>query len=147
MINDRFRRLQQGAVAGRVFPSPPLSAFRGERSLRDALVRASFAPSASPRPCGAFPCGRRGCSICPFASSLPSVQGPGRAFQVERHFACASQGLVCCVRCSRCGLLRTGEAGRGLGNRFAEHLRSARENDAELPVAYHFNAPPCSLAN
>eukprot|EP00061_Rhincodon_typus_P017840 g46724.t1 len=33
------------------------------------------------------------------------------------------------------------------GDRFAEHLRSAQKKDPGLPVACHFNAPPCSLAN
>ena len=42
--------------------------------------------------------------------------------------------------CSKCCKLYIGEMGRRLSDRFAENLRSVRNNDADKPVARHFNA-------
>ena len=42
--------------------------------------------------------------------------------------------------CSKCCKLYIGETGRRLSDRFAEHLRSVRNNDVDKPVARHFNA-------
>eukprot|EP00061_Rhincodon_typus_P012663 g38542.t1 len=75
------------------------------------------------------------------------IQGPKHTFQVKQHFICTSKNLVYCIHCSQCGLLYIGEMKYRLGDCFAERLRSAHKKDPELPVARHFNAPPCSLAN
>ena len=43
------------------------------------------------------------------------------------------------ISCSRCGVLYIGETGRCLRTRFGEHRRSVTSNDANQPVARHFN--------
>eukprot|EP00061_Rhincodon_typus_P001868 g16001.t1 len=53
--------------------------------------------------------------------------------------------VVYCIRCSRCGLLYTGETKRRIGDRFVEHLRSVRDKRLQLPVANHFISPSHSL--
>ena len=55
--------------------------------------------------------------------------------------------LVYCISCSRCGLLYVGETGRRLSDRFAEHLRSVRNGDADKSVARHFNSANHSLSD
>ena len=49
--------------------------------------------------------------------------------------------------CSKCCKLYIGETGRRLSDRFAEHLRSVRNNDVDKPVARHFNAANHSISN
>ena len=44
-----------------------------------------------------------------------------------------------CISCSRCGMLYIGETGRCLRTRFGEHRRAVTSNDANQPVARHFN--------
>ena len=44
-----------------------------------------------------------------------------------------------CISCSRCGMLYIGEIARSLRTKFGEHPRAAIGNDANLPVAKHFN--------
>ena len=41
----------------------------------------------------------------------------------------------------------SGEMGRCLSNRFAEHLRSVRNNDVDKPVAQHFNTINHSISD
>ena len=40
-----------------------------------------------------------------------------------------------------------GETGRRLSDRFAEHLRSVRNNDVDKPVARYFNATNHSISD
>ena len=44
-----------------------------------------------------------------------------------------------CISCSRCGMLYIGEIGRSLRTKFGKHRRAAIGNDANQPVAKHFN--------
>eukprot|EP00061_Rhincodon_typus_P003309 g19776.t1 len=48
--------------------------------------------------------------------------------------------MVCCIRCSRDGLLYIGETKRRLGDHFVEHLCSVHDKQQHLPVANHFNS-------
>ena len=43
------------------------------------------------------------------------------------------------IQYSRCGMLYIGETGRCLRTRFGEHCRAVTSNDANQPVARHFN--------
>eukprot|EP00061_Rhincodon_typus_P001859 g15971.t1 len=60
-------------------------------------------------------------------------------------FTCASDNVVYCIRCFRCGLLYIGETKRRLGDCFVEHLRLVRNKRQHPPVANHFNLPSHSL--
>eukprot|EP00061_Rhincodon_typus_P001129 g13818.t1 len=80
-FRHHFCHLQRDATTRHKFPSPPLSAFRRDRSLWDTLVHTSITLNTSPQPYGTFPCNRRRCNTCPFTSSLPSIQGPKHTFQ------------------------------------------------------------------
>eukprot|EP00061_Rhincodon_typus_P000906 g13142.t1 len=62
IIRCYFRHLQRDATTRHTFLSPPLSAFRRDRSLWDILVHTSFTPNTSPQPYGTFPCNRQRCN-------------------------------------------------------------------------------------
>ena len=55
--------------------------------------------------------------------------------------------VVYCISYSKCCKLYIGETGRRLSDRFAEHLRSVRNNDVDKPVARHFNTANHSISN
>ena len=48
---------------------------------------------------------------------------------------------------SKCCKLYIGETGRCLPDRFAEHFRSVRNNDVDMPIARHFNAANHSISD
>ena len=70
-------------------------------------------------------------------------------FTTKKHlsFTCTSSNIIYCISCSKCCKLYIGETGRRLSNRFAEHLRSVRNNDVDKPVARHFNAANHSISD
>ena len=63
------------------------------------------------------------------------------------NFTCTSSNIIYCISCSKCCKLYIGETGRRLSDRFAEHLRSVRDNDVDKPVARHFNAVNHSISD
>ena len=91
------------------------------------------------RPCGTFPCGVGQCKTCKFIDSSTTISAPKFVYHIKHHFTCTSSHLIYCISCSRCGMLYIGETGRCLRTRFGEHRRSVTSNDANQPVARHFN--------
>ena len=67
--------------------------------------------------------------------------------QVRGNHTCITTNVVYCITCRRCGKLYIGETKRRLGDRFAEHLRSVRQQTPGLTVAQHFGAPPHTLSD
>eukprot|EP00061_Rhincodon_typus_P001376 g14626.t1 len=107
IILRRFRHLQSDLTTKDIFPSPPLSGFRRDNSLRGSLVHSTL-PSSPTTP-GTFPCNRRKYYTCPYTSSLIPIPGPKNTFHVKQMFSCTSANVVYCIRCSHCGLLYIGE--------------------------------------
>eukprot|EP00061_Rhincodon_typus_P007177 g28591.t1 len=60
-------------------------------------------------------------------------------------FTCTSANVVCCIHCSRCGLLYIGETKQRLRDCFVQHLRSVHNKQQHLPAVNHFNTPSHSL--
>eukprot|EP00061_Rhincodon_typus_P002756 g18384.t1 len=143
IILRHFRHLQSDPSTKDIFPSPPLSAFRRDRSLHDSLVR-STRPTSPTSP-NTFPCNCRKCYTCPYIAPLTPIQGPKKTFHIRQMFTCTSTNVVYCIHCSQCGLLYIGETKRRLRDRFVEHLRSVHDKRQHLPVANHFNSPSHSL--
>eukprot|EP00061_Rhincodon_typus_P012919 g38973.t1 len=83
----------------------------------------------------------------PFLDLSVSISGPKQMFHIRQVFSCTSTNLVYCIRCSRCGLLYTGETKCRLGYRFVEHLHSVCDKRQHLLVANHFNFSSHSLGD
>ena len=107
--------------------------------MRDNLVRSALRQNL-PAPAGTFSCSRARCYTCSFLNSATSISGPKSNFVIRHNFTCTSSNIIYCISCSKCCKLYIGETGRRLSDRFAEHLRSVRNNDVDKPVARHFNA-------
>ena len=100
-----------------------------------------------PAPVDTFSCSRARCYTCSFLNSATSISGPKSNFVIRHNFTCTSSNIIYCISCSKCCKLYIGETGRRLSDRFAEHLRSVRNNDVDKPVARHFNAANHSISD
>ena len=98
-------------------------------------------------PAGTFSCSRARCYTCSFLNSATSISGPKSNFVIGYNFTCTSSNIIYCISCSKCCKLYIGETGRRLSDRFAEHLRSVRNNDVDKPVARHFIDVNHSISN
>ena len=94
-----------------------------------------------------FSCSRARYYTCSFLNSATSISGPQSNFVIRHNFTCTSSNIIYCISCSKCCKLYIGETGRCLSDRFAEHIRSVRNNDVAKPVAWHFNAVNHSISD
>eukprot|EP00061_Rhincodon_typus_P001529 g15029.t1 len=143
IILRHFHHLQSDPTTKDIFPSSSLSAFQRDCSLHDSLICSTF--PTSPTTPGKFPCNCRKCYTCPYTSLLTHIPGPKKTFHIRQMCTCISTNVVCCIRCSRCGLFYISETKRRLGDHFVEHLRLIHDKRQHFPVTNHFNSPSHSL--
>ena len=67
------------------------------------------------------------CKTCRFIDSSTTISAPKFVYHIKHQFTCTSSHLIYCISCS---ILKTG---------FGEHRRAVTSNDANQPVARHFN--------
>ncbi len=75
-----------------------------------------------------------------FIDSSTVISAPKFTYNIKHNITCTSTHLIYCIPCSRCGMLYIGETGRQLRTRVGEHRRAVSANDANQPVARHFNS-------
>ena len=100
-----------------------------------------------PASAGTFSCSRARCYTCLFLNSATSISRAKSNFVILHNFTFTSSNIIYCISSIKCCKLYIGERGRCLSNRFAEHLRSERNNDVEKPVARYFNAANHSISD
>ena len=59
----------------------------------------------------------------------------------------AGSNFIYCISYSRRGMHYTGEIGTSLRTKFGEHRRAVNGNDADQPVARHFNTSNHSVSD
>ena len=122
-----------------IFSNNPLVSFRHSKNIRETLVHSNLHQESSPLS-GTFPCGVAQCKTCKFVDSSTVISAPKFSYNIKHNFTCTSTHLIYCISCSRRGMLYIGETGRQLRTRFGEHRRAVSANDANQPVARHFNS-------
>ena len=138
VINKNFQVLKNDPETSSIFSDNPLVSFRHSKNIRETLVHSSIAQASTSQK-GTFPCLSSKCKTCDFVDSTTIVSAPKSEFHIKHHFTCASSHLIYCISCSRYGMLYIGETGRCLRTRFGEYRRAVFGNDANQPVARHFN--------
>ena len=129
-----------------IFTDNPLISFRRNKNIRDNLVHSALRQNL-PAPAGTFSCSRARCYMCSFLNSGTSISGSKSNFVIRHNFTCISSNIIYCISFIKCCKLYIGETGRCLSDRFAEPLRSVRNNDVDKPVARHFNADNHSISD
>ena len=140
MIMRNVHILNADDTTSRIFPSPPLCAYRRDKNLRDTLVVANIIhQDEPPTPGSTTACGRPRCNTCKHVTSRDNIKGPSGEQKVSYEFTCTTKNLVYAIICTRCNMLYIGETKRRMADRFTEHLRSIRIQLPGIPVAQHFH--------
>ena len=139
IIRKNFHILKNDPETSSIFSNNPLVSFRHSKNIRETLVHSNLHQESSPLS-GTFPCGVAQCKTCKFIDSSTVISAPKSTYNIQHNFTCTSTHLIYCISCSRCGMLYIGETGRQLRTSFGEHRRAVSANDANQPVARHFNS-------
>ena len=138
----------------KVFPLPPMVAFRRTTNLRNKLVKSKVPPSAPKRKKREIPgmkkCNQPGCGACPFILEGKEVKSSFNATSVNINCPvdCQTQNVVYGIFCKKenCKQVYIGKTERKLKERLAEHLNSVKKNEKNV-IGQHFNGPGHSLAH
>ena len=146
IVRQNLNILQADSTTRRIFPEPPLCAYRRDTSLRDQLVHSSLPGNLNISVVEqSEPCKRPRCKTCVHLIYRDSITGPNnQTFVMKNSFSCTTTNVVYAISCTKCNLIYIGETKRKIADRFREHLLSINkqiernEETPGLPVANHF---------
>ena len=153
ILQKHWRVMTHDPYLKKVFPEPPMVAFRRPKNLRDILIKAKVpTPKEKPRRQlkGMKACNQVRCETCPFVKSGNKFKSPFNSTLVHLNSTlnCNSTNVVYCLLCSKenCQQIYIGQTKRQLKERFGEHKTSVRTK-SRCTVSEHFNGPGHSLHN
>ena len=129
----------------KVFPEPPMVAYRRAKNLRDKLVNVKVPPPPTRKKRllpGMKKCNRS--EVCPFVRRGAELKIPisQKSIKLNASVDCTSKNIVYCIFCNKsgCDQIYVGQSQRELKQRFSEHKTSVR-TQAKKVVGQHFNGP------
>ena len=134
-----------------VFESPPLTAFKKQRNIKDNLIRAKVAspPVKSERKNpGMKRCGKM-CSICPYVKEGKEVKvnKTGKVWKINKNVNCETKNIIYMIECLKCKERYIGESKRMLKHRLADHRGYVHNEKVDTTTGAHFNQPGHQLAH
>ena len=109
----------------KIFPKPPMLAFKQPQNLRKMLCRAKLPTQnqAKRKLKGVKPCNQP-CTLCPYINTskeFTSSQSK-EIFKINDLYTCNTKGVIYLTTCSQCNKQYVGQTGRTLKERMKEHL-------------------------
>ena len=126
----------------KLFPSPPMVAYKQPPNLRSVLCRAKLPENTHPkrRLVGMRPCNKP-CNVCPYVKTTKTFTShhTKQTFDLHGFFTCATSGVVYLTSCLKCNLQYVGQTGRKFGTRMMEHLNNIFHKRETNGI--HFTSP------
>ena len=136
-----------------VFTSPPLTAFKKQRNIRDNLIRAKVADPPQLRPSrrknpGMKRCGNM-CTICPYVIERKEVKIDNKKvpWKINKNVNCESKNIVYMIECLKCKQRYIGESKRSLKSRLADHRGYIKKEQIDTTTGAHYNQPGHQLSD
>lgn len=145
IIRHHWKEIEKSETLSKLFPEPPVVAFRRPRSIKDSLVKAAVsAPSTAVGQCK--PCGDKRCKSCCQLQSTNEFQSnvTGKVYRIYCNTFCKTPNVIYLITCHVCGLQYIGESSQPFNKRMNGH-RSDLTKKPFLPVSQHFVSPGHTL--
>ena len=133
----------------KVYPDPPLMAYKRPQNIRDKLIRAKLAkPSARPqrfKP-GMKKCGKSLCGSCPYIIEGSEIKHKNGTWKIVKEVNCETSNCIYLIECQKdnCRKQYIGETKREIRERIAEHKQYIR-NASSKATGDHFKLPGHSV--
>ena len=107
ILRKHWRVMANDPYLKKVFPSPPMVAFRRPKNLKDKLVKARVPPMPEKREkrkiTGMKTCNEKLCETCPFVQQKKQFRGPFNSTVVHLNtkLSCTSTNVVYCLQCNK----------------------------------------------
>ena len=129
----------------KVFPQPPMVAYKRTKSLKDLLVKAKVPPLLSRKSTRQLKCMKKcnKCNICPYVKECKSVTSSYSPVTVDINCSvnCTTPNVIYLITCTKCKDQYIGQTGRPVKERMKEHLRYIKNKMLTEPTGLHFNLP------
>ncbi|OCT84254.1 hypothetical protein XELAEV_18022402mg [Xenopus laevis] len=106
----------------RIFPDPPLLAFRQPPNLNLLITRSAL---LNPTKNGTYPCAKKQCKTCPhiLTSGKIPILDTLEEYSIHGHYNCSSSNVVYLIQSTKCNTvgLYIGETGQTLRKRNTHH--------------------------
>ena len=152
IIQSGWRVMARDPLMKKVFPEPPMVAWRRPKSIRDKLIKTKV-PVATGRRSnrdirGMKRCNKPSCAICPYVKTGQFIRSTntGKIVTLTSSFSCETSGIVYIIHCQKCFMEYIGQTGRTLAKRFSEHMGYVR-NKLNEPTGKHFNLVGHSISD
>jgi hypothetical protein len=125
IIKKHWKSLTKDPLMKKVFPLPPMLAFKQPPNLRKMLVRAKLPTEnqAKRKLKGIKPCNEP-CNLCPYINTSKEIISTQtkEKFAMNDLFNCNTKGVIYLTTCTKCNKQYVGQTGRKLKERMKEHL-------------------------
>jgi hypothetical protein len=123
----------------KIFPLPPMVAYKQPPNLKSVLCRAKLPQNKHPkrRLFGMQPCNKP-CNVCPYINKTKTFTSSHtkQTFELKGLFTCATSGVIYLANCSSCKKQYVGETGRKFYHRMMEHLNSIFHKTNTMGIHY-----------
>lgn len=137
IIREHWKVVENNTKLSKMFPNPPVMAFRKPNSLKNLLVRAEIShPVTTTGECRS--CGDKRCKTCKQLQHTPTFTSKttGRTYNIFCNVSCKTSNVIYMLECSVCGLQYVGESIQPFHKRMNGH-RSDIKKKPLLPVSQH----------
>ena len=140
LVRCHWEEVKKHPKLSRIFPEPPICAFRRPKSLRDILVRSSLTPKPKSSVGSCKKCDSRRCLTCKqmLETQTFTSKSTGKTFTIYCNVDCRTANVVYVLQC-RCGLQYVGETVQPFNKRMNLH-RSDYKCKPDIPVSRHLRS-------
>jgi hypothetical protein len=145
IVSHHWKEIEKSEALAKLFPEPPVVAFRRHKSIKDTLVRAAVSrPSSTVGQCQ--PCGDKRCKCCLQLQHAQVFHSKttGKEYKIFCNVNCKTPNVVYLLDCHICGWQCVGESVQPFNKRMNGH-RSDHTKKTLLLVSQHFVSPGYSL--
>ena len=152
IVNKHHRSMvSQDEYLKGVFKSPPLTAFKRQRNIKDNIIRAKVAMPQDARPTRKNPgmkkCGKW-CTACPYVKEGKTIKIDNKqTWKINKNVSCETENIVYLIECQKCKKRYIGESKRSLKSRLADHRGYVHRDYLDTATGAHFNTPGHDLSH
>jgi len=154
ILQKHYRTLTRNPRMKKLYPEPPMVAFKQESNLKKILCRAKVPREKHKTSMrlqsqvGLKKCLQPRCKVCTLVDDsavIRSTSDTTSTFTVRGSYTCDSSSVIYKINCSKCNVSYVGQTGRTLRKRIQEHLDYVRLN--REATGCHFNLPGHDLSH
>ena len=143
IINKHYKTMTKDPILKKIFPAPPMVAFRQPANLKKALCRAKLPPKQvgrAPRTLTGTQACHNWCKLCSFVKTGKTICSEKTKEKVATTglFNCNTQGVIYLISCEKFHIQYIGQSARRIMERAREHLNNI--DNKKGTIGEHFNS-------